>query len=61
MPVQKGDKITVWILEAEVTDTSDAHGECFEITLPQKDFMNPRKIWLDWDEVMVKKNKEDEE
>ena len=52
--MKKGDKVTIIIFEAEIVDVSNAHGECFQIRLPQNDFQQPRDIWIDEGESAVK-------
>lgn len=35
-----------------VVDVSNAHGTCYLVELPQRDFTEPRRVWLDADEVV---------
>jgi hypothetical protein len=45
-----GQEVMVSV-SAVVTDISDAHGLCYEVELTQRDYSNPRTIWLEPDEL----------
>lgn len=49
--IRPGDKVTLFV-KGTVVKRSDSHGLCFEVVLEQKDFVVPRKLWLNEDEVM---------
>ena len=54
--MKKGDKVQVMLLvEAEVIHVSNAHGECYKIELPQKDFEERRTIWIDEGEALFRR------
>lgn len=50
MELKVGDKITITV-EATITDVSNAHGLCYEVELPQKDFNHSRLVWIDENEI----------
>jgi hypothetical protein len=37
----------------KITDTSNAHGLCYEVELPQYDYVVPRRVWLEAHEVRI--------
>lgn len=48
--IKKGDKVVIMV-EVTIIDTSNSHGLCFEVLLPQMDFREPRKVWIDEKEL----------
>lgn len=48
--VKIGSKVLITV-EAEVVQIGKGHGECYQVILPQKDYQEPRTIWLEPDEV----------
>ena len=52
MRYKEGQRITFLVMEGTVSKVSDAHGLCYEVALPRKDFNHPRRIFIDETEVV---------
>lgn len=48
--VEIGDKILITV-EAEVVNIGTGHGICYQVMLPQEDFVEPRTLWLNPEEI----------
>lgn len=48
----RGDKVRVTLV-GKIKDTSDAHGLCYEVQMPQMHGFTVRNVWVDPSEVEV--------
>lgn len=48
--IKEGDNVFVKV-KAVVRKVSNGHGECYHVELPQRDYSERRKLWVDIDEI----------
>ena len=46
-----GDKVTLVLEGIVIQEGGKGHGECFEVEMPQRDYIYPRRVWVDLDEI----------
>lgn len=45
-----GDRVKI-VQYAVITDVSDAHGLAYQVQFPARDYVEPRILWVDADEI----------
>lgn len=48
--IKEGDNVFVKV-KAVVRKVYNSHGECYHVELPQRDYAERRKVWVDIDEI----------